>query len=118
MEIVFSGGSIATPKEVTDADILNLHNTLTGRKEAFVLPWILPMCGSMPAALRFTTTRISAMAAWQSCFDQLVRVLRDIYPCVTYASNITDVDDKIMDAARETGQPIDAITRKYRSDLQ
>src|SRR5262249_25004589 len=38
---------------------------------------------------------------------------RQVYPKVTYASNITDVDDKIMQAAQETGEKIDAITRKY-----
>jgi cysteinyl-tRNA synthetase len=38
-------------------------------------------------------------------------------PKVTYASNITDVDDKIMDAAAATGEPIEVITRKYETDL-
>jgi cysteinyl-tRNA synthetase len=46
-------------------------------------------------------------------FDLLVRVLRRAWPRVTYVSNITDVDDKIMAAAAETGESIDAITRKY-----
>ena len=46
-------------------------------------------------------------------FDLWVRLLRHLYPKVTYVSNITDVDDKIMNAARETGEPIEAITEKY-----
>ena len=46
-------------------------------------------------------------------FDQLVRVLRHVFPQVTYASNITDVDDKIMAAAAESGEEISTITRKY-----
>jgi cysteinyl-tRNA synthetase len=46
-------------------------------------------------------------------FDQWVRVLRKAYPKVTYVSNITDIDDKIMDAAKATGQPIEAITQKF-----
>ena len=45
--------------------------------------------------------------------DLLVRVLRKLYPKVTYVSNITDVDDKIIKAANETGQPIKSITKKY-----
>ena len=45
--------------------------------------------------------------------DLLVRVLRQLYPKVTYVSNITDVDDKIMKASEETGEPIKAITEKY-----
>ncbi|MBI4030945.1 MAG: cysteine--tRNA ligase [Proteobacteria bacterium] len=46
-------------------------------------------------------------------FDLLVRVLKNLHPKVTYVSNITDVDDKIMAASAETGEAIDIITRKY-----
>lgn len=46
-------------------------------------------------------------------FDVLRRVLMHLYPHVTYVTNITDIDDKIMDAAKETGQSIDTITRKF-----
>jgi cysteinyl-tRNA synthetase len=46
-------------------------------------------------------------------FDMLVRVLRDIYPKVTYVSNITDIDDKIIDAANHLKVPIEEITNKY-----
>ena len=46
-------------------------------------------------------------------FDTLVRVLRDVYPKVTYVSNITDIDDKIIDAANELKVPIEEITNKY-----
>ena len=45
--------------------------------------------------------------------DLLSRVLRQIYPKVTYVSNITDIDDKIIAASLETGEPIDKITSKY-----
>ncbi|MBB5517255.1 cysteine--tRNA ligase [Amphiplicatus metriothermophilus] len=48
-------------------------------------------------------------------FDLLFRVLRHHYGtnAVVYARNITDIDDKIIRAAQETGEPIDAITAKY-----
>ena len=46
-------------------------------------------------------------------FDTLVRVLRYTYPKVTYVSNITDIDDKIIDAANELDVPIEHITQKY-----
>jgi cysteinyl-tRNA synthetase len=45
--------------------------------------------------------------------DLLVRVLRQLYPKVTYVSNITDIDDKIINASIESGESIDAITQKY-----
>ncbi|HVF35993.1 MAG TPA: cysteine--tRNA ligase [Candidatus Saccharimonadia bacterium] len=46
-------------------------------------------------------------------FGLLARLLRARYPNVVYARNITDVDDKINDAARAVGVPIDAITDRY-----
>ncbi|MBK1697352.1 cysteine--tRNA ligase [Rhodovibrio salinarum] len=47
-------------------------------------------------------------------FDTLFRLLRHVYGAehVTYARNITDVDDKIIAAARENGETIDALTRR------
>ncbi|CAG0902700.1 unnamed protein product, partial [Cyprideis torosa] len=46
-------------------------------------------------------------------FDQWARLLRHLYPKVTYVSNITDVEDKIMVAAKEAGVPISEVTEKY-----
>ena len=45
--------------------------------------------------------------------DLLVRVLRQLYSKVTYVSNITDIDDKIINVSIESGEPISAITEKY-----
>ena len=54
-------------------------------------------------------------------FDVLVKLLRRHYPQVVYARNITDVDDKINNAAIEQGVPIGAITGRfteaYREDM-
>ena len=44
-------------------------------------------------------------------FDTLFRLLQRTYPKVTYVRNITDVDDKIMDAAKTKGIAIDEVTR-------
>ena len=46
--------------------------------------------------------------------DLLVRVLRAIYPKVTYVSNITDIDDKIIKASEDLGVSINGITKKYK----
>ena len=45
-------------------------------------------------------------------FDLLARVLRRRY-ALTFARNITDIDDKINKMSIETGKPINEITAKY-----
>jgi len=48
-------------------------------------------------------------------FDTLFRLLRTVYgdEAVIYARNFTDIDDKIIVAAQETGEAIEDITKKY-----
>ena len=55
-------------------------------------------------------------------FDLLARLLKNKYKKVTYARNITDVDDKIITAAIEQKIDISEITKKsikqYHSDMK
>ena len=46
-------------------------------------------------------------------FDILFKILKDIYPEVIYARNITDVDDKINDAAKKNKENISNLTQRY-----
>ena len=45
--------------------------------------------------------------------DILYRLLMSKYKSVKYIRNITDVDDKIIDASKQEGISIDKITMKY-----
>ena len=45
--------------------------------------------------------------------DILIRILRYIYPKVTYVSNITDIDDKIIQKSKDSNLPINKITEKF-----
>ncbi|WP_045809325.1 cysteine--tRNA ligase [Candidatus Neoehrlichia procyonis] len=46
-------------------------------------------------------------------YDVLFRILNTIYPKVTYVRNITDIDDKIVNAARNSNKTIQDITSYY-----
>mgnify|MGYP001567255244 CR=1 FL=1 len=91
---------------------LRLFNTLDGKKVPFkpVDPAHVRLYACGPTVYNYAHIGNARMAV---VFDLLTRVLKRLYPKVTYVSNITDVDDKIMAAAAETGEAIDVITRKY-----
>lgn len=46
-------------------------------------------------------------------FDILARVLRSQFPKLTYARNITDIDDKINESAAKEGVDISVISERY-----
>lgn len=54
--------------------------------------------------------------------DILVRLLKTLYPRVTYVRNITDIDDKIIQRARENNEDIAQLTKRttqdFHSDLE
>jgi cysteinyl-tRNA synthetase len=89
-----------------------LFNTLNGQKEVLEAcdPEHLKIYACGPTVYNFAHIGNARMAV---VFDTLVRTLRTIYPKVTYVSNITDIDDKIIEAAIEQKVEISAITEKY-----
>jgi len=89
-----------------------LFNTLNGQKEVLEAcdPEHLKIYACGPTVYNFAHIGNARMAV---VFDTLVRTLRTVYPKVTYVSNITDIDDKIIEAAIEQKVEISAITEKY-----
>lgn len=91
---------------------LSLYNSLTRQKEIFtpIDPAHVKLYACGPTVYDYAHIGNARMAV---IFDLLSNLLKLTYPRVTYASNITDVDDKIMATAQETGEAIDVITRKF-----
>ena len=90
----------------------HLFNTLNGKKEKLeaIDPEHLKIYACGPTVYNYAHIGNARMAV---VFDTLVRALKTIYPKVTYVSNITDIDDKIIEAAKEQNVAISSITEKY-----
>lgn len=90
---------------------IQLHDTLQGRKVPFEPlkegEVTMYLCG--PTVYNYAHIGNARPAV---VFDLLARILRRRYK-LTFARNITDVDDKIIAASQESGQPIGEITAKY-----
>ncbi len=99
---------------------LKIYNTLHRKKEDFVplTPGVVKMyvCGPTVYNLAHIGNARPVVV-----FDTLFRLLQTHFDEVVYARNITDVDDKIIAAAREGGRSIEAVTEeftaKYREDM-
>ena len=91
---------------------LQIHNTLTREKEKFVPidPERITMYVCGPTVYNYVHIGNARPAI---VFDVLYRLLLKQYPKVVYARNITDIDDKIMDAAREQNTTIEEISQRY-----
>ena len=91
--------------------MLHLHNTLTRKKENFepldAEHISMYVCGPTVYDLAHVGNARPVVV-----FDVLYRLLKTIYPKVTYVRNITDVDDKINAKAAETGEDIRTITER------
>ena len=92
--------------------VLKIHNTLTGAKEIFkpVDESHVRVYACGPTVYNFAHIGNARMAVAN---DLLINVLRTQFKKVTYVSNITDIDDKIIEAAHELNEPIKNLTTKY-----
>jgi cysteinyl-tRNA synthetase len=99
---------------------LKLYNTMSASKEIFE-PLVagtvtMYVCGPTVYNLAHIGNARPVVV-----FDTLFRLLQTLYKTVIYARNITDIDDKIIVAAREGQRSIESITdeytAKYREDM-
>ena len=91
---------------------LYLYNTKTGKKQQFkpINPDAITMYLCGPTVYNYAHIGNARPAV---VFDVLARLLRYHYPKVTYARNITDIDDKINKSALELGVNIKKYAKKY-----
>ncbi|WP_120496118.1 cysteine--tRNA ligase [Kiloniella sp. EL199] len=101
---------------------IKVHNTLAREKQDFepIDPKNVRMyvCGPTVYDLAHVGNARPVVV-----FDTFARLLRYVYGAehVTYARNITDVEDKIIEASLKSGDPIESITKRttqaYHDDM-
>ena len=96
---------------------LLLYNTLTKKKQPFIPidPTRVTMYVCGPTVYDYVHIGNARPAV---VFDVLFRLLSHLYPKVVYARNITDIDDKIIQAAEKAKTTIQAITSRYTKAYQ
>ncbi len=112
--------TLSTSNTDRSLQTLSLYNSLSKQKDVFTPldPARVTMYVCGPTVYSYAHIGNARPAV---VFDLLSRLLRRLYPNVVYARNITDVEDKIMHAAKEQGVEISEITEKfariYREDM-
>ncbi len=97
--------------------MLNIHNSLTGRKEPF-----RPI---EPGKVRMYVCGVTVYdhihlghARMLMVFDMVQRYLRASGFDVTYVRNVTDIDDKIIERAAANGEEWSALARRFTASMQ
>ena len=93
---------------------LKIQNTLENTKEEFIPvdPSNVRIYACGPTVYDYAHIGNARMAVVN---DLLVRLLRTLFPKVTYVSNITDIDDKIIEAAQTANTPMQELTLKFEA---
>jgi cysteinyl-tRNA synthetase len=95
---------------------LTLHNSQTRRREVFVPADSSHVRMYVCGPTVYDLPHLGNVRAFVA-FDVVVRLLRLLYPRVTYVRNITDVDDKINARAAASGEPIASLTARTGADF-
>ena len=96
--------------------MLRIHNSLTGRKQPFV-PRVPGEVGMYVCGITVYDHIHVGHARSQLAFDIVRRWLRAGGLRVTYVRNITDIDDKIIDRARERNESYQALTARFIASM-
>jgi len=96
---------------------IRIFNTMTGQKEDLVMaePGRVRMYVCGPTVYSFVHI---GNARTFTAFDVAVRHMRARGLSVTYVRNFTDVDDKIIRAAQETGETALALSQRYVEEFR
>ena len=91
---------------------MHLYNSLSKQKEEFIPldPKHVKFYSCGPTV--YNKIHIGNARAFLAA-DLLSKVLKGLYPKVTYVSNITDIDDKIIEASKLENLSIKDLTKKY-----
>lgn len=92
--------------------MLEIHNSLSGRKEVFQ-PINPPQVKMYVCGMTVYDYCHLGHARAMVVFDTVVRHLRSRGYAVEYIRNITDVDDKIIKRAAELQEPITSLTARF-----
>ena len=91
---------------------LKIFNSLTNKKEVFkpIDKNNIRVYACGPTVYNYAHIGNARMAV---VFDTIVRILRYVFPKVTYVSNITDIDDKIIKRSLEEKKTCEEISTNY-----
>ncbi|CAK9000894.1 unnamed protein product [Durusdinium trenchii] len=107
---------LASPKEETEVEALQIYNTLSRKKELFktLEPGVVKMyvCGVTVYDLcHLGHARVMVF------FDIVARFLRHRGYKVTFVRNVTDIDDKIIKRSQEAGVTAQDLARRMEEEM-
>jgi cysteinyl-tRNA synthetase len=94
---------------------MKIYNTLTGKKEEFI-PFSMNEVGIYACGVTVYDYCHIGHARSAIVFDVIRKYFQYKGFHVTYVRNFTDIDDKIINRARQEGIPWDAVARKYTDE--
>ena len=95
---------------------LHVHDSMTGRKVGFApsaSPVTMYVCGPTVYGEAHVGNARPVVV-----FDVLYRLLRHDYGNVSYARNVTDIDDKIIAAAKEAGEDFSTLAMRHETSFK